>query len=80
MILYSDGRQFRKIFGKSGTMDRSHTNDHLLTDTLNDEKWLVLVGRPSLAASRWRARRPAPLKSVGCVKRARPIHRLIADR
>jgi len=30
------------------------------TDTTKDEKWLVLVGRPSLAASRWRARRPAP--------------------
>jgi hypothetical protein len=30
------------------------------TDTTKDEKWLVLVGRPSLAASRWRALRPAP--------------------
>ena len=27
---------------------------------LGREKWLVLVGRPSLAAFRWRARRPAP--------------------
>jgi hypothetical protein len=38
----------------------SYTNDYFLTDTTKDEKWLVLVGRPSLAASRWRARRPAP--------------------
>jgi hypothetical protein len=38
----------------------SHINDHFLTDTTKDEKWLVLVGRPSLAASRWRALRPAP--------------------
>src|SRR5665811_390971 len=37
-----------------------YTNDHFLTDTTKDEKWLVLVGRPSLAAFRWRARRPAP--------------------
>ncbi|MBM4300675.1 MAG: hypothetical protein FJ121_03960 [Deltaproteobacteria bacterium] len=37
-----------------------HTNDHCLTATTKDEKWLVLVGRPSLAASGWRARRPAP--------------------
>jgi hypothetical protein len=37
-----------------------HTNEHFLTDTTKDDKWLVLVGRPSLAASRWRARRPAP--------------------
>jgi hypothetical protein len=37
-----------------------HTNDHFLTDTTKDEKWLVLVGRPSLAASRWRGRRPTP--------------------
>ena len=37
-----------------------HTNDHFLTETTKDEKWLVLVGRPSLAAFRWRARRPAP--------------------
>jgi hypothetical protein len=29
-----------------------YTNDHFLTDTTKDEKWLVLVGRPSLAASR----------------------------
>jgi hypothetical protein len=36
-------------------------NDHFLTDTTKDEKCMVLVGRPSLAASRWRARRPAPL-------------------
>jgi hypothetical protein len=28
--------------------------------TTKVEKWLVLVGRPSLAASRWRARRPTP--------------------
>jgi hypothetical protein len=27
-----------------------YTNDHFLTDTTKDEKWLVLVGRPSLAA------------------------------
>jgi hypothetical protein len=27
-----------------------HTNDHFLTDTTKDEKWLGLVGRPSLAA------------------------------
>jgi hypothetical protein len=26
------------------------TNDHFLADTTKDEKWLVLVGRPSLAA------------------------------
>jgi hypothetical protein len=38
-----------------------HTKDHCLTATTKDEKWLVLVGRPSLAASGWRARRPAPL-------------------
>ena len=38
-----------------------HANDHFLTDITKDEKWLVLVGRPSLAASRWRARRPTPL-------------------
>ena len=36
----------------------AYTNDHFLTVTTKDEKWLVLVGRPSLAASRWRARRP----------------------
>ena len=41
----------------------SHTNDHFLTDTTKDEKWLLLVGRPSLAASRWRAQRPAPPSS-----------------
>ena len=28
----------------------SHTNDHFLTDTTKDNKWLVLVGRPPLAA------------------------------
>ena len=28
-----------------------NTKDHFLTDTTKDEKWLVLVGRPSLAAS-----------------------------
>ena len=38
----------------------THTNDHFLTDTTKDEKWLVLVGRPSLAVYRWRARRSAP--------------------
>jgi hypothetical protein len=27
-----------------------YTNDHCLTDTTKDEQWLVLVGRPSLAA------------------------------
>jgi hypothetical protein len=27
-----------------------HANDHFLTDTTKDEKWLVSVGRPSLAA------------------------------
>jgi len=37
-----------------------HTKDHFLTATTKDEKWLVMVGRPSLAASGWRARRPAP--------------------
>ena len=36
------------------------TNDHYLTVTTKDEKWLVLVGRPALAASPWQARRPAP--------------------
>jgi len=40
---------------------KTHTNDQFLSDTKKDEKWLVLVGRPSLAASRWRARRPTPL-------------------
>ena len=25
-------------------------NDHFFSDTTKDEKWLVLVGRPSLAA------------------------------
>jgi hypothetical protein len=30
----------------------AYTNDHFLTDTTKDEKWLVMVGRPSLAASR----------------------------
>ena len=40
---------------------KTHINDHFLTDTKKDEKWLVLVGWPSLAASRWRARRPTPL-------------------
>jgi hypothetical protein len=29
----------------------NHTNNHFFTDTTKDEKWLVLVGRPSLAAS-----------------------------
>jgi hypothetical protein len=37
-----------------------HTNGHFLADTTKEENWLVLVGRPSLAAYRWRARRPAP--------------------
>ena len=37
-----------------------HTKDHFLTASTKDEKWLVLVGRPSLAASRWRARRFRP--------------------
>jgi hypothetical protein len=27
-----------------------HTNDHFLTYAIKDEKWLVLVERPSLAA------------------------------
>ena len=27
-----------------------HTNGHFLADTTKDEKWLVLVGQPSLAA------------------------------
>jgi hypothetical protein len=40
---------------------KTPTNDQFLSDTKKDEKRLVLVGRPSLAASRWRARRPAPL-------------------
>jgi hypothetical protein len=38
----------------------THTNDHFLTETTKDGKWLVLVGRPSLAVYRWRARRSAP--------------------
>jgi hypothetical protein len=38
----------------------SHTNDHFLTDTTKPEKMADAVGRPSLAASRWRALRPAP--------------------
>jgi hypothetical protein len=46
--------------GADSMLCGSYTNDHFLTDTTKDEKWLVLVGRPSLAASRWRARRPAP--------------------
>jgi len=38
------------------------TNGYFLTDTTKNVKWLLLVGRPSLAAaSRRRARRPAPL-------------------
>jgi hypothetical protein len=42
-------------------LGKSHqTNDHFLRDTTKDKKWLVLVGRPSLAAYRGRARRPAP--------------------
>jgi hypothetical protein len=32
---------------------------YFLANTTKDEKWLALVGRSSLAASRWRARRPA---------------------
>ncbi len=28
----------------------AHTNDHFLADTTKEEKWLVLVGRPSPAA------------------------------
>jgi hypothetical protein len=31
-------------------MKIAYINDHFLTDTTKDEKWLVLVGRPSLAA------------------------------
>jgi hypothetical protein len=42
---------------------KAYTNDHFLADTTKHEKWLVLVGRPSLADSRWRARRPAPPSS-----------------
>ena len=37
-----------------------YINGHFLTDPPEDEKWLLLVGRPSLAASRWRARRIVP--------------------
>jgi len=37
-----------------------YTNDHFFADTTKDEKRVVVVGRPSLAACRWRARRPAP--------------------
>jgi hypothetical protein len=36
-----------------------HPHDHFLTDTTKDEKWLVLVERPSLAASRWQALIPS---------------------
>ena len=52
-----------------------HTNDHCLTATTKDEKWLVLVGRPSLAASGWRARRPAPL-SYFHIKATKTLHAL----
>ena len=51
MILFSDGRKFSHISGKWGKIDGSHTNGHFLADTTKDEKWLVLMGRPSLAAS-----------------------------
>jgi hypothetical protein len=52
-VNYSVGQKFLAMAG-------FYTNDHFLGDTTKDEKWLMLVGRPSLAASRWRARRPAP--------------------
>ena len=45
------------LMGKLGNVSYQRS---FPTDTTKDEKWLVLVGRPSLAASRWRARRPAP--------------------
>jgi hypothetical protein len=48
------------LLGEGAEKSSCHTSDHFLTGTTKDEKWLVLVGRPSLAASRWRARRPAP--------------------
>jgi hypothetical protein len=35
-----------------------HTNNHFLTDTTKDEKWLVLVGRPSLPAMLVRTTQP----------------------
>jgi hypothetical protein len=38
----------------------THTNDHFLTDTTKHETYRLRVGRPSLAASAWQARRPAP--------------------
>src|SRR5450759_3133827 len=53
------GSRVRAVAG-SGTRELLDTNGHFLADTTKDEKWLVLVGRPSLAASRWQARRPAP--------------------
>ena len=49
------------VLTKTGHKARVHTNDHFLTDTTKDEKWLVLVGQPSLAAI-----------SVG--GRGRPLH------
>ena len=61
----------------------SYTNDHFLTDTTKDEKWLVLVGRPSLAASRWRAEaRPTAPPSYFPIKlrsyESRPYLRALA--
>ena len=57
----------RRIKAPDLAKPTSYTNDHFLTDTTKDEKWLVLVGRPSLAAlsvgGRGRpphSRRPAP--------------------
>jgi hypothetical protein len=52
-----------------------HTKDHFLTASTKDEKWLVLVGRPSLAASGWRARRPAPLGYFH-IKATKTLHAL----
>ena len=53
-------RWHRRLACACGRYGSFYTNGHFLVDTMKDEKWLVLVGRPSLAASRWRARRPAP--------------------
>ena len=52
-----------------------YTNGHFLADATKDEKWLVLVGRPSLAASGWRARRPAPLGYFH-IKATKTLHAL----
>ena len=52
------GRLHENWNGENGI----YTNDHFLADTTKDEKWLVLVGRPSLDAISVGGRRtPAPL-------------------